>query len=422
MASLVFENKVKAWEKSRLEVRKYISDPQFAEQDGYFSEVEQMAFGGSFKKKELDERIMQLKPFARGIANKDPKLSGALNLFLSLCETLYGNGDFEAVARRLKLASDLLKIARDERARPSGGGNARRITEEDAARWDVLANGLWTKVRGYEKAVFDFLCVLFYVAEVRRDNPSANLRSLMLFANQISAKDAIVAGEIQRFAGLADKYVKNGKMGEFRQSLRTRSTYLRLEELCRQIDLDIRKKEDERRRAEEREAKEREKRRRIEAEERARRERAERFRKRMRHRIKVVLGMAAVVLAVVLGVRYFDMARMDTKFDEQMAVGDRWLAEKDYGRAVAEYRKALQIDSGRAEEVNGKEAYVQSVMRAEFGMLLDELRTILKADRNRFNDDSGQRLDRMLEIFPEDEAAQRYQRMRERQQKGRRKY
>ena len=56
MASLVFENKVKAWEKSRLEVRKYISDPQFAEQDGYFSEVEQMAFGGSFKKKELDER------------------------------------------------------------------------------------------------------------------------------------------------------------------------------------------------------------------------------------------------------------------------------------------------------------------------------------------------------------------------------
>lgn len=46
MASLVFENKVKAWEKSRLEVRKYISDPQFAEQDGYFSEVEQMAFGG----------------------------------------------------------------------------------------------------------------------------------------------------------------------------------------------------------------------------------------------------------------------------------------------------------------------------------------------------------------------------------------
>ena len=61
-------------------------------------------------------------------------------------------------------------------------------------------------------------------------------------------------------------------------------------------------------------------------------------------------------------------------------------------------------------------------MRAEFGMLLDELRTILKADRNRFNDDSGQRLDRMLEIFPEDEAAQRYQRMRERQQKGRRKY
>lgn len=51
MASLVFENKVKAWEKSRLEVRKYISDPQFAEQDGYFSEVEQMAFGGSFKKK-----------------------------------------------------------------------------------------------------------------------------------------------------------------------------------------------------------------------------------------------------------------------------------------------------------------------------------------------------------------------------------
>ena len=76
----------------------------------------------------------------------------------------------------------------------------------------------------------------------------------MLFANQISAKDAILAGEIQRFAGLADKYVKNGKMGEFRQSLRTRSTYLRLEELCRQIDLDIRKKEDERRRAEEREA------------------------------------------------------------------------------------------------------------------------------------------------------------------------
>ena len=74
--------------------------------------------------------------------------------------------------------------------------------------------------------------------------------------------------------------------------------------------------------------------------------------------------MAAVVLAVVLGVRYFDMARMDTKFDEQMAVGAvGWLKRITGGRWPNTARRC-KIDSGRAEEVNGKEAYVQSVMRA----------------------------------------------------------
>lgn len=443
MASLVLESKVKAWEQSRLEVRKYISNSQFGEQEGYFSEVEQMAFGRSFKKKELDERILQLKPFALGIAGIDSKLSGALSTFLSLCETLYGEKEFEAVARKLGLASDLLEKAKNEGKRPSGDGNVGKITEGDAARWDALANGLWTKMQDYENAVSDFVPVLFYVAEVGSVNPSVHIRSLMLFANQISAKDTVLAGEVQRFAGVVDKYVKNGRIGEFRQCLRKRTSYLRLEEVCRQMDSDLRKREEEARKADERarrqreeeerrrrerEAKEREERRRREAEEHARREReaarqAERKRQmeEVSRIIRRVLAVAAVVAIVFFGWRYYGRMRTEAAFNEQIAVGDRYLSEKKYALAVEEYRKALQIDGDRASEVSIKESGVKNAALEEFNALAEELQTILKADRNRFNEDSGQRLDRMLEIFPEDILAQRYQKMREKQQKGRRK-
>ena len=443
MASIVFENKVKAWDNSRLEVRKRISNSRFSEQDGYFSEVEQMAFSRQFKKKELDERIMQLKPFALGIAGIEPNLSGALSTFLSLCETLYGEKEFEAVARKFGLARDLWEIADNEGKRPSDDGGKGKIIEGDAAKWDELANGLWTKIQVYERTVADFVSVLFYVAEIGNVNPSANIRSLMLFANQISAKDAVLAGEIQKFAGIADKYVQNGKIGDFRQCLRKRSTYLRLEAACRQMDSDLRQKEEEARKADERarrqreeeerrrrerEEKEREDRRRREAEERARREKeaarqAERKRQRDRNsRTLRRLFWTAVVAAVAFfGWRYYDGWRIELAFNKQIAVGDRYLSEKKYDLAVKEYRKALQIDQDRVSDVNNKETDARNAALAEFNVLADELKAILKADRNRFNEDSNQRLDRMSEIFPEDKLVQKYQKMREKQQKKRRK-
>ena len=116
MATPIFENKVKTWENNRLEIRKSISNDQYGEQNGYFTELEEMAFSSSFKKKEMEERIMQLRSFALGMASIEPDLSAALTSFLTLSETLFGNPDFKSVAMKLKLATDLIENAGKEKA------------------------------------------------------------------------------------------------------------------------------------------------------------------------------------------------------------------------------------------------------------------------------------------------------------------
>ncbi len=77
MASLVFEDKVKAWEKAGW---RYVSTSLTLNSLNKMAIFQKwnrwLLVVRSRKKKELDERIMQLKPFARGIANKDPKLWG----------------------------------------------------------------------------------------------------------------------------------------------------------------------------------------------------------------------------------------------------------------------------------------------------------------------------------------------------------
>jgi hypothetical protein len=103
MATPIFENKVKTWENNRLEIRKSISNDQYGEQNGYFTELEEMAFSSSFKKKEMEERITQLRSFALGMASIEPDLSAALTSFLTLSETLFGNPDFKSVAMKLKM-------------------------------------------------------------------------------------------------------------------------------------------------------------------------------------------------------------------------------------------------------------------------------------------------------------------------------
>lgn len=116
MATPIFENKVKTWENNRLEIRKSISNDQYGEQNGYFTELEEMAFSSSFKKKEMEERITQLRSFALGMASIEPDLSAALTSFLTLSETLFGNPDFKSVAMKLKLATDLIENAGKEKA------------------------------------------------------------------------------------------------------------------------------------------------------------------------------------------------------------------------------------------------------------------------------------------------------------------
>lgn len=116
MATPIFENKVKTWENNRLEIRKSISNDQYGEQNGYFTELEEMAFSSSFKKKEMEERIMQLRSFALGMASIEPDLSAALTSFLTLSETLFGNPDFKSVAMKLKLATDLIENAGKEKS------------------------------------------------------------------------------------------------------------------------------------------------------------------------------------------------------------------------------------------------------------------------------------------------------------------
>lgn len=115
MTTPIFENKVKTWENNRLEIRKSISNDQYGEQNGYFTELEEMAFSSSFKKKEMEERITQLRSFALGMASIEPDLSAALTSFLTLSETLFGNPDFKSVAMKLKLATDLIENAGKEK-------------------------------------------------------------------------------------------------------------------------------------------------------------------------------------------------------------------------------------------------------------------------------------------------------------------
>ena len=129
MITPAFENKVKTWDDKRLEVRENISNPQYDEQNNYFTELEGMAFSSSFKKKEMDERIMQLRSFALGLASINPELSAALNSFLTLSETLFGNPDFKEVAKKNKLATDLLDNSAKERAERE----RRRLEEEKKA-------------------------------------------------------------------------------------------------------------------------------------------------------------------------------------------------------------------------------------------------------------------------------------------------
>ena len=63
----------------------------------------------------MNERIVQLREFALGIAGIKPDLSAALNSFLTLSETLFGNPDFKSVAIKEKLAADLLSSPEKEK-------------------------------------------------------------------------------------------------------------------------------------------------------------------------------------------------------------------------------------------------------------------------------------------------------------------
>ena len=135
MATPIFENKVKTWEDSRLEVHKSISNDQFSEQEVYFTELEEMAFSTPFKKKEMEERIAQLRPFALGMASINPGLSAALTSFLTLSETLFGNPEFKSVALKYNLATDLIENAGKEKAeREKREKERRRKQLEEEAR------------------------------------------------------------------------------------------------------------------------------------------------------------------------------------------------------------------------------------------------------------------------------------------------
>ena len=114
MAIDTLEAKVQEWDERRKEVREGISAPQYSEMEGYFSELELMAFSDSFKKKEMEEKLILLRTFAIRLANIDPDLSGSLSKFLSYCETLYGNPNFKQIAINNNLASELLRLADKE--------------------------------------------------------------------------------------------------------------------------------------------------------------------------------------------------------------------------------------------------------------------------------------------------------------------
>lgn len=220
MVTPVFENKVKEWERKRLEVRKGISDPHYNEQESYFTELEQMAFSSPVKKKEMNERIVQLREFALGIAGIKPDLSAALNSFLTLSETLFGNPDFKSVAIKEKLAADLLSSPEKEKPRPQPKDNGKTIVEMDTIAWDNATSKLWTgNIWAYDSVANDFLIVLFNMINAEKSVPSAEIKRLITFANQISGKEAQLAADVQKFAALSDKYFSNGKMDLFQRTL-----------------------------------------------------------------------------------------------------------------------------------------------------------------------------------------------------------
>ena len=150
MAIDTLETKVQEWDERRKEVRKGISAPQYSEMEGYFSELELMAFSSSFKKKEMEEKLILLRTFANRLANIDPDLSGSLGKFLSYCETLYGNPSFKQIAINKNWATELLRLAdkeakdkeefekekkrRQEEARKRQEEEARKREEEEARK------------------------------------------------------------------------------------------------------------------------------------------------------------------------------------------------------------------------------------------------------------------------------------------------
>lgn len=434
MASPLFENKVKKWDAERLAVRKSIAN--YNEYDGYFTELEQMAFCASFKKKEMDERGSQLKTFALGMAGRDPELSSSLNNFVSLCETLYGNPDFKATAKKLKLATELLQAG-------DGSKNGMKaIVEKDAREWHELALSLWNTFvnNDYGDMFFDFLNTLFYITKHINAKPDTEIKELHAFANAISGKNAAMGAHVQKFAALSQKYMKdNAKLEQFRTVLRERGSlgywdkvYQDIQQRRRQAEEEQRKKEEQERREREEEEhrrreaerRAREERQRREAAERERKAREERLRAERERRQKVLASFmkkasAAIIIVLLLVTGYRAYVKVQTKaaFEHQIALGDEKMSEGRYQDAIEEYRKALEIDGDRFSTVNEKEDAARAEMRKEFSVLLDELKVILKADRNVFNKDSGKRLDRMLELFPENEECVMYRKMRERQQR-----
>lgn len=134
MAMDTLETKVQEWDERRKEVRKGISAPQYSEMEGYFSELELMAFSSSFKKNEMEERLIQLRTFANRLANIDPNLSGSLNKFLSYSETLYGNPNFKQIAIKNNYASELLNLADKESKDKEDFEKEKRRRQEEAAK------------------------------------------------------------------------------------------------------------------------------------------------------------------------------------------------------------------------------------------------------------------------------------------------
>ena len=134
MAIDTLETKVQEWDERRKEVRKGISAPQYSEMEGYFSELELMAFSSSFKKKEMEEKLILLRTFANRLANIDPDLSGSLGKFLSYCETLYGNPNFKQIAINNNWATELLKLADKEAKDKEEFEKEKRRRQEEATK------------------------------------------------------------------------------------------------------------------------------------------------------------------------------------------------------------------------------------------------------------------------------------------------